>query len=58
MTKIKDLWSVQLDELLKHVEHFRRDNVMGYEAKELEAFDAGLHMVSVMIKCVMEELNE
>ena len=58
MTDIKDLWSVQLNELLKHVEHFRRDNVMGYEDQELEAFDAGLHMVSAMIKCVMEELNE
>ena len=31
---------------------------MGYEDKELDAFDAGLHMVSTMINCMMEELDE
>jgi len=58
MVKIRDLWRVQLAEVLKHIEHFRRENVMGYENGELDAFDAGLHMVSTTIKCMMEELDE
>ena len=58
MTNAEDVWVVQLNELLKHVEHFRRENIMGYEGKELDSFDAGLHMVSTMVKCMMEELNE
>jgi len=58
MSKAEDIWRIQLSELTKHVEHFRRENIMGYEDKELASFDAGLHMVSTMIKCMMEELNE
>ena len=58
MAKVEDIWRIQLAELQKHVEHFRRENVMGYEDKELEAFDAGLHMVFTMIKCMMEELDD
>ena len=40
MTSGEDVWVVQLNELLKHVEHFRRENIMGYEGKELDSFDA------------------
>ena len=58
MAKAEDIWRIQLAELQKHVEHFRRENIMGYEDKELDAFHAGLHMVSTMINCMMEELNE
>lgn len=58
MADAKDVWTVQLSELQKHIMHFRRENIMGYEDQELEAFDAGLHMVSTMIKCIMEEMNE
>tara|TARA_R100001244_G_scaffold72609_1_gene58605 strand:+ start:343 stop:519 length:177 start_codon:yes stop_codon:yes gene_type:complete len=58
MPNAEDVWRIQLGELEKHVAHFRRENVMGYEDLELEAFDAGLHMVSTMIKCMLEELNE
>ena len=58
MAKAEDVWRIQLAELQKHVEHFRRENIMGYEYKELEAFDAGLHMTATMIKCMMEELDD
>jgi len=58
MSKAEDIWRIQLSELTKHVEHFRRENIMGYEDKELASFDAGLHMVSTMIKCMMGELDE
>ena len=58
MANAEDVWRIQLAELQKHVEHFRRENIMGYEDKELEAFDAGLHMTATMIKCMMEELDD
>ena len=58
MATAEDVWRIQLAELQKHVEHFRRENIMGYEDKELEAFDAGLHMTATMIKCMMEELDD
>ena len=63
MTKLKrenylhDAWVVQLDSLIKHATNFRRDNVLNYEDKELEAFDAGLHMMVLLMKAMIEDIQ-
>lgn len=54
---LHDAWVVQLDSLIKHAASFRRDNVLNYEGKELEAFDAGLHMMTLLMKAMIEDIQ-
>ena len=53
-----DAWIVQLDSLIKHAENFRRENVMKYKGKQLESFDAGLHMMVLLMKAMIEDLKK
>tara|TARA_R100000315_G_C5098363_1_gene56384 strand:+ start:162 stop:368 length:207 start_codon:yes stop_codon:yes gene_type:complete len=52
-----DAWVVQLDSLIKHAENFRRDNIMKYKGKQLEAFDAGLHMMVLLMGAMIEDIQ-
>ncbi len=54
---IHDAWVVQLDSLIKHAANFRRDNVLNYKGKELEAFDAGLHMMTLLMRAMIEDIQ-
>ena len=58
MTDAKDVWTVVLYELTKHVEMFGTSNVMEYKGKELKAFTTGLGMVSVLCKRMIEDIKE
>ena len=58
MSRLHDAWIVQLDSLIKQAEHFRRDNVLKYKGKELKSFDAGLHMMVLLMKAMIEDLNK
>lgn len=52
-----DAWVVQLDSLIKHAENIRRDNVMKYKGKQLEAFDAGLHMIVLLMDAMIKDIQ-
>ena len=40
-----------------NAENFRRDNVMKYKGKELKSFDAGLHMMVLLMKAMIEDIQ-
>ena len=56
MTKALDLWIVQLDSLLGHVQKFVDDNPMEYDGKELKAQTTGLGMMAVLMKNMIEDM--
>lgn len=56
MANSLDMWIVQLDELMGHALKMRNDNVMEYEDKELEAFEMGLNMMTLLMKKMLEEM--
>ena len=56
MTEALDLWIVQLDSLLGHVQKFVDDNPMEYDGKELKAYTTGLGMVSVLCKAMIDDV--
>ena len=58
MSQLHHAWIVQLNSLIKEAENFRRDNVMEYKKKELKAFDAGLHMMVLLMKAMIEDLQK
>ena len=58
MTEALDLWIVQLDSLLGHVQKFVDDNPMEYDGKELKAYTTGLGMVSVLCRRMIEDMVE
>jgi len=58
MTNAKDVWTVVLYELTKHVELFGTTNVMEYKGKELKAFKTGLGMVSILCKRMIDDIRE
>jgi hypothetical protein len=58
MTDAKDVWTVVLYELTKHVEMFGTTNAMEYKGKELKAFTTGLGMVSLLCKRMIEDIKE
>mgnify|MGYP003108424449 CR=1 FL=1 len=58
MSSLHHAWIVQLDSLIKEAENFRRDNVMEYKGKELKAFDTGLHMMALLMKAMIEDLQK
>ena len=56
MTKALDLWIVQLDNLLGHVQQFVDANPMEYDGKELKAYTTGLGMMAVLMKKMIEDM--
>ena len=51
-------WVVQLNELIDHAIKIRNENVMGYTAKELEAFETGLNIFTLLMKEMMRDMVE
>lgn len=58
MTEALDLWIVQLNDLLDHVQRFVDDNPMGYDGKELKAYTTGLGMMAILMKKMIEDMLE
>jgi len=58
MSSVKDAWVVLLNELIIHAGNFGAKNVMGYEDKELEAFETGLGMMIIYMKNMMKDILE
>lgn len=56
MANSLDMWIVQLDELCGHALNMREDNVLKYEGKELEAFEAGLNMMILLMKTMLDDM--
>jgi hypothetical protein len=51
-----DLWIVQLDELIGHIQKFVDDNPMEYKGKEKKAYTTGLGMVAILCKRMIEDM--
>ena len=56
MVNSLDMWVVQLDELIQHAIKIRNENVMGYKDKELEAFETGLNIFTLLMKEMMKDM--
>ena len=58
MTDARDLWIVQLDDLIKHSLTIRDGNVMDYKKKSKEAFEMGINMLVLLMKSMIEDIVE
>ena len=58
MTDARDLWIVQLDDLIKHALKIRDDNVMKYQKNVKKAFEMGLNMMVLLMKNMIEDMVE
>ena len=58
MTDARDLWIVQLDDLIKHALKIREDNVMKYRRNVKKAFEMGINMMVLLMKSMIEEMVE
>ena len=62
MTDARDLWIVQLDDLIQHALKIRDENVMKYKTDKRKAFEMGVNMLVLlmkeMIKDMVAEKNE
>jgi hypothetical protein len=58
MTDARDLWIVQLDDLIKHALKIREDNVMKYRRNVKKAFEMGINMLILLMKSMIEEMVE
>jgi len=58
MTDARDLWIVQLDDLIKHALEIRDDNVMKYKKNVKKAFEMGLNMMVLLMKNMIEDMVE
>ena len=58
MTDARDLWIVQLDDLIKHTLKIRDENVMKYRRNVKKAFEMGINMLVLLMKSMIEELVE
>ena len=58
MTDARDLWIVQLDDLIKHAIKIRDDNVMKYKRNAKKSFEMGLNMLVLLMKNMIEEMVE
>ena len=56
MANSLDMWVVQLDELIQHAIKIRNKNVMEYKDKELEAFEMGLNIFTLLMKEMMRDM--
>ena len=55
---VKDVWIVQLDDLIKHALKIRDDNVMKYKKKDKKAFEMGLNMLILLMKNMIKDMVE
>ena len=58
MANSLDMWIVQLDELIQHAIKIRNQNVMEYKDKELEAFETGLNIFTLLMKEMVKDMVE
>ena len=58
MTDARDLWIVQLDDLITHSLKIRDDNVMKYKRNAKKAVEIGLNMMVLLMKNMIEEMVE
>ena len=58
MTDARDLWIVQLDDLINHALKIREDNVMKYRRNVKKAFEMGINMLILLMKSMIEEMVE
>ena len=58
MTDARDLWIVQLDDLIKHALKIRDENVMKYRRNVKKAFEMGINMLILLMKSMIEEMVE
>ena len=56
MTDVRDLWIVQLDDLIKHALKIRDDNVMKYKRNAKKAFEMGINMLVLLMKNMIEDM--
>ena len=49
-------WVVQLNELIEHAIKIRNENVMEYKDKELEAFEMGLNIFTLLMKEMLKDM--
>jgi hypothetical protein len=56
MTDARDLWIVQLDDLIKHALKIRDDNVMKYKRNAKKAFEMGINMMVLLMKSMIEDM--
>ena len=49
-------WVVQLNELIDHAIAIRNENVMDYQDKELEAFETGLNIFTLLMKEMLKDM--
>ena len=55
---VKDVWIVQLDDLIRHALKIRDDNVMKYKKKDKKAFEMGLNMLVLLMKNMIKDMVE
>ena len=58
MANSLDMWVVQLNELIQHAIKIRNQNVMEYKDKELEAFETGLNIFTLLMKEMVKDMLE
>ena len=58
MSDPRDLWIVQLDDLIKHGLKIRDDNVMNYKRNMKKDFEMGINMMVLLMKAMIEEMVE
>tara|TARA_Y100001938_G_scaffold142653_1_gene214266 strand:+ start:965 stop:1162 length:198 start_codon:yes stop_codon:yes gene_type:complete len=58
MVNSLDMWAVQLNELIQHAIKIRNENVMEYKDKELEAFETGLNIFTLLMKEMLKDMME
>ena len=58
MANSLDMWVVQLDDLIQHAIKIRNENVMEYKDKELEAFETGLNIFTLLMKERVKDMLE
>ena len=56
MTDARDLWIVQLDDLIKHALKIRDDNVMKYQKNVKKAFEMGLNMMVLLMRAMLDDM--
>ena len=58
MTDARDLWIVQLDDLITHSLKIRDDNVMKYKRNAKKSFEMGLNMLVLLMKNMIKDMVE
>ena len=58
MANSLDMWVVQLNDLIQHAIKIRNQNVMEYKDKELEAFETGLNIFTLLMKEMVKDMLE